>query len=618
MRLSKVEIWNYRSIKHISLDLGDCTIIVGKNNSGKSNIIHAIDLIIGEKWLKFTKEDFFDNDETQNIKVHLHFDDFSATEIDSIIPEIKGCKVDGIWCSAERYQDEFRASAKLLMELEVSADHQISKRIYYGNSEYNYLSPKVKDLVVNSVLIPAIRDHSQMLKTTYDNNFFSKLLSRLYAIADPTKKQIFDNKLKEINVACKDLYLEHEERLNEISKEIIDHDGVVFSVTPGNPKDTYKKLEILLIDGMETDLNLKGSGIQSVIIIALFKLYSELRVEGNALLLVEEPESFLHPHANRHMASILRGFCGQQGVQVIITTHSPQYLLDQKISNIALISKSGKETKVQQVRQVTDEVKLKRELTDSNLELFFSEKVVLVEGPSEKLLFPNIARSINNEYDFDKKNISLIEVDGKTNLDVFINLCNAFNIQWLAIVDKDFSDTSQTFRALKRLNIALNIGVDFTNDSRQDIERKFDAKNIHVLNFGAIENYYHKEWLLEMLYDLLITSGIPQEFLDQSVPLVKQFNDPTKEIELKQTIGSIADLDPDDRAFIFDVINAKLKILALNLDSPTITSELVAAFKSFSLTKPKIALMLKRHATITDFTTPKNSELQDVFNRIFT
>jgi predicted ATP-dependent endonuclease of OLD family len=75
----------------------------------------------------------------------------------------------------------------------------------------------------------------------------------------------------------------------------------------------------------------------------------------------------------------LRGFCGQQGVQVIITTHSPQYLLDQKISNIALISKSGKETKVQQVRQVTDEVKLKRELTDSNLELFFSEKVVLVE-----------------------------------------------------------------------------------------------------------------------------------------------------------------------------------------------------------------------------------------------
>jgi hypothetical protein len=120
-----------------------------------------------------------------------------------------------------------------------------------------------------------------------------------------------------------------------------------------------------------------------------------------------------------------------------------------------------------------------------------------------------------------------------------------------------------------------------------------------------------------MLYDLLITSGIPQEFLDQSVPLVKQFNDPTKEIELKQTIGSIADLDPDDRAFIFDVINAKLKILALNLDSPTITSELVAAFKSFSLTKPKIALMLKRHATITDFTTPKNSELQDVFNRIF-
>jgi putative ATP-dependent endonuclease of OLD family len=616
MRLSKVEIWNYRSIKHLSLDLGDCTVIVGKNNSGKSNIIHAIDLVLGEKWLRFSKEDFFDKDETQNIKVHLLFEDFSVTEIESIVPEIKACKVDGVWCYAQNYQEEFRVTAKLLMELEVSSDYQIQKRIYYGSSPYNYLSPKVKDLVVNSVLIPAIRDHTQLLKT-YENAFFGKLLSKLYAIADPAKRQTFDNKLNETNVACKDLYLDYEQRLNAISKEIIDHDGLAFSVTPSNPKDTYKKLEILLNDGVETDLNLKGSGIQSVIIIALFKLYSELR-EGNSLLLIEEPELFLHPHANRHMASILRGFCGGQSVQVIITTHSPQYLLDQKIANIALISKSGKETQVKQVKQVLDEVKLKRELTDSNLELFFSEKVVLVEGPSERILFPNIAHSINEHFDFDKKNISLVEADGKNNLDVFIDLCNSYGIKWIAIVDKDFSDTSQTFRALKRLNSSLNIGVDFAHDSRQDIELKFDVKGIHILNFGEIENYYHKEWLIEILYDLLATSGIPRAIFDQALPMVKQFNDPTKEVELKQAVGRISGLDPDDRTYIYEIINAKLKVMMLNLSSVTVTSDLISAFKSFSLSKPKIALMLKKHAKVTDFTAPKNSELQSIFNRIFT
>jgi putative ATP-dependent endonuclease of OLD family len=616
MRLSKVEIWNYRSIKHLSLDLGDCTVIVGKNNSGKSNIIHAIDLVLGEKWLRFSKEDFFDKDETQNIKVHLLFEDFSVTEIESIVPEIKACKVDGVWCYAQNYQEEFRVTAKLLMELEVSSDYQIQKRIYYGSSPYNYLSPKVKDLVVNSVLIPAIRDHTQLLKT-YENAFFGKLLSKLYAIADPAKRQTFDNKLNETNVACKDLYLDYEQRLNAISKEIIDHDGLAFSVTPSNPKDTYKKLEILLNDGVETDLNLKGSGIQSVIIIALFKLYSELR-EGNSLLLIEEPELFLHPHANRHMASILRGFCGGQSVQVIITTHSPQYLLDQKIANIALISKSGKETQVKQVKQVLDEVKLKRELTDSNLELFFSEKVVLVEGPSERILFPNIAHSINEHFDFDKKNISLVEADGKNNLDVFIDLCNSYGIKWIAIVDKDFSDTSQTFRALKRLNSSLNIGVDFAHDLRQDIELKFDVKGIHILNFGEIENYYHKEWLIEILYDLLATSGIPRAIFDQALPMVKQFNDPTKEVELKQAVGRISGLDPDDRTYIYEIINAKLKVMMLNLSSVTVTSDLISAFKSFSLSKPKIALMLKKHAKVTDFTAPKNSELQSIFNRIFT
>jgi putative ATP-dependent endonuclease of OLD family len=617
MRLSKVEIWNYRSIKHLSLDLGDCTVIVGKNNSGKSNIIHAIDLVIGERWLKFSKEDFFDKDESQSIKIQLHFEEFSSVEIESIVPEIKACKVDGVWCYAERYQDEFRESASLVMELEVSADHQISKRIYYGNSPYNYLSPKVKDLVVNSVLIPAVRDHNQILKTTYDNTFFSKLLNRLYAIADPTKRQTFDNKLSETNAACKDLYLEYEERLNEISKEIIDHDGLAFSVTPSDPKDTYKKLEILLNDGLETDLNQKGSGIQSVIIIALFKLYSEIRMEGNALLLVEEPESFLHPHANRHMASTLRGFCGTPGVQVIITTHSPHYLLEQKISNIALISKTGKETQVKQVKSVLNEVKLKRELTESNLELFFSESAILVEGPSERILFPRIAQGINAQFDFDKRNISLVEANGKTNLDVFIDLCNSFEIKWFAIVDKDFSDTPN-YPAIKKLNSSLDIGIDLLHDSRQDIERKLDAKKIHVLSYGEIENYYHKEWLLEIVYDLLETSGIPKTILDQVLPLVKQFNDPTREIELKQTIGRIPGLDPDDWKLIEAIINSKRKVMALNMDLETITDDLKSAFKSFSLTKPKIAVMLKSHAKIDEFSAPKDLELQNIFNRIFT
>lgn len=618
MRLSKVEIWNYRSIKHLSLDVGDCTVIVGKNNSGKSNIIHAIDLVIGERWLKFSKEDFFDKDESQNIKIQLHFKEFSSLEIESIIPEIKGCKVDGVWCNAEIYQDEFRDSKSLVMELEVSADHhQISKRIYYGNSPYNYLSPKVKDLVVNSVLIPAVRDHNQILKTSYDNTFFSKLLTRLYAIADPTKRQIFDNKLNETNVACKDLYLEYEERLNKISKEIIDHSGVSFSVTPSNPKDTYKKLEILLNDGLETDLNLKGSGIQSVIIIALFKLYSEIRTEGNALLLVEEPELFLHPHANRHMASTLRGFCGTPNVQVIISTHSPQYLLEQKISNIALISKAGKETQVKQVKSVLNEVKLKRELTESNLELFFSESVILVEGPTERILFPSIAREINDQFDFDKRNISLIEADGKTNLDIFIDLCNYFKIKWFAIVDKDFSDTHK-YSTIKKLNSSLDIGIDLAHDSRPEIERKLNAKRIHVLNYGETENYYHKEWLLEIIHDLLETSVLSNTILDQVLPIIKQFNDPTTEIELKKTVGRITGLDPDDYKVIEAIINAKQKVMALNMDSEKMTEDLITAFKSFSLTKPKIAVMLKNHAKISEFSSPKDIELQNIFNRIFT
>lgn len=614
MRLSKVEIWNYRSIKHLSLDLGDCTVLVGKNNSGKSNIIHAVDIVLGEKWLKFTKDDFFDKDETNNIKIQLFFDNFSPSEIDNIVPEIKGCKVDGLWCRPEIYEDELRENANLLIELEVSGDYSISKKIYYGNSPSNYLSPKLKDIIVSSVLIPSIRDHNQLLRT-YENAFFGKLLNKLYTIADPVRRKTFDDKLKETNEACKNLYSDHENRLKEISKEIIDYEGLAFSIMPSDPKDTYKKLEILLNDGVETDLNFKGSGLQSIIIIALFKLYSEIRA-GNSLLIIEEPELFLHPHANRHLSNILTDFCGK-GVQIIITTHSPQYLVGQKVTNIALISKSGKESAVKQIKGVRDEVKLKRELNESNLELFFSEKVVLVEGPSEKILYPSIAQCINDHFDFDKKSISIVEADGKTNLDVFIDLCDRFQIDWVAIVDKDFSDVSQTLPTLRRMNTNFNIGIDFTKDSRSVIENKFDDKGIHVLNYGSIENYYHREWLYEILYDLLTTSGILKEIIDQALPLIKQFTEPTKEVAVRQDIGQITGLDADDRTFIYEIITAKLRLIEINLDSPTIGSDLVAVFKKFYLKKPKIALMLKHHTRISDFTVNKDLELQTIFNRIF-
>lgn len=53
MKLSRIRIQNYRSIKDTVFDFPESGILVlvGENNAGKSNIIRAIDLICGEAWI---------------------------------------------------------------------------------------------------------------------------------------------------------------------------------------------------------------------------------------------------------------------------------------------------------------------------------------------------------------------------------------------------------------------------------------------------------------------------------------------------------------------------------------------------------------------------------------
>lgn len=84
MLLSEVHIENFRSIESLTLRLGKCSVLVGKNNSGKSNVLKAINLVLGEKFIKLTKNDFYNKEEDRIIKIILTFKDFTLKEINNI------------------------------------------------------------------------------------------------------------------------------------------------------------------------------------------------------------------------------------------------------------------------------------------------------------------------------------------------------------------------------------------------------------------------------------------------------------------------------------------------------------------------------------------------------
>jgi CRISPR-associated exonuclease Cas4 len=127
--------------------------------------------------------------------------------------------------------------------------------------------------------------------------------------------------------------------------------------------------------------------------------------------------------------------------QILICTHSPHFIDMEDYRHVVIVKKPDLEagTKVQRIERELFEGERKKRFNmvrffnpDRN-ELFFARKVVLVEGPTEKAVLPLLGRCTGC---FDHK-VSIIDCGSKFNLSLFIDVLNAFRIQYLVIHDED-------------------------------------------------------------------------------------------------------------------------------------------------------------------------------------
>ena len=209
--------------------------------------------------------------------------------------------------------------------------------------------------------------------------------------------------------------------------------GVEITLDEIDPINLYKSFSILFRDP-ETphpvDAERMGSGIQSAVVISLLQAYRELHKE-NAILLFEEPELFLHPHGRRHLFRLLCELA-EGGTQVIYTTHSQDFVDLSKMDCVQLASKNVSDgtrltppTDVPISTEWRQRLKQIRQFSSPRNEIFFAESVVLVEGTTEVGAISVLSEMMPEPLDFDRLNCSVIEVNGKDNLPLFIKMAHA-------------------------------------------------------------------------------------------------------------------------------------------------------------------------------------------------
>ncbi len=155
------------------------------------------------------------------------------------------------------------------------------------------------------------------------------------------------------------------------------------------------------------------------------------------VLLIEEPELYLSPHTQRHLFRLLRALA-QRGNQILYSTHAPVFLSVDRIEELALVRHTSQEgTTLFQPEPLAEAeaFRVLSEFDSDRAELFLARAVLLVEGRTEKMTFPLVFEALGIEPD--KEGILVLECGGKGNIPLFARICNACDIPYVVVHDRD-------------------------------------------------------------------------------------------------------------------------------------------------------------------------------------
>lgn len=161
-------------------------------------------------------------------------------------------------------------------------------------------------------------------------------------------------------------------------------------------------------------------------------------VEGvnGLVLLIEEPELYLRPQAQRYLYRLLRTFA-QGGNQVLYSTHSANLLNVARLDEIVFVERPGGATRARraQALAVDADFRLLSEFDAARSELLLARAALLVEGQTERLALPFAFAA--KGFDADRENVAIVECGGKGNLPLFARVCRAAGVPFVVLHDRD-------------------------------------------------------------------------------------------------------------------------------------------------------------------------------------
>lgn len=462
--LERLVVRNFRSLDELDLTLEPLTALVGPNGAGKSAVLEAVDLLIGDRWPSMRSlripEDWTLFETSRDLVIQTWFG--PALEYEDAMGGVK--EVHGFEFSCKPYKKR-------------------TKRAEPGDlHDDNRLLDATGELVMGCVRGPRkgkppefgplsfngrIRDQGRALFIDARRDVVRHLPGRrnaaLARLLAPARKE-FERGDTPAAVDFKEQYerametlrtprvQEVEGVIEQTAKRMLGflgsatvrdlHVGFGFA-DPANP---FSSLRIQCREGgLGLPAELMGQGVQSALVVGIFEALRQLGEHDVGTILLEEPEMYLHPQAQRYFYGVLKQLVDEQDAQVIYTTHSTTFADMARFESVRLLRRlPAGPTHATWVRQRADGDFLERQRESEKLgqyfdptgsELLFARRVLLVEGHGDQLAARRVAESLG--VDVDAEDLAIVSSGGKNRLPFFARACRALEIPFVVLHDLD-------------------------------------------------------------------------------------------------------------------------------------------------------------------------------------
>lgn len=454
-KISNVEIKNYKSSINSELKLSSFTPLVGYNNAGKSNCLSAIQWLLKKSSLP--EKDFFDA--SQSVEVIATIEGVSQSLLD-LMPDRQRSSI-------ETYIQNETLKIRRVQESPSVKVSEIRLSVWNHTENAWAVNPTGLDNAI-SVLLPepirigAMENAAEDASKAKTSTTIGKLLGEFLAPVKTAHEAELNQHLNEVG---RRISSDGDMRFSELSTIDQNVNSKVNDLFPGmsvklhfdTPKidDLIKAgtLKVFEGDGNGREFSSYGHGAQRSIQMALVQYLAEIkRTNSNSssttLLLIDEPELYLHPFAIEQIREALVAL-SLNGYQVLITTHSAQMITPELAEHTLLIRKSdslGTHSRLRLAEAIqsvvpnsTHQMEQLFNLAHSN-QVLFAENVVLTEGKTELRLLPFLFKAIANLTMGQEKH-ALVAQSGVNDTKKSLEILTAMDLPSKAICDLDYCFT---------------------------------------------------------------------------------------------------------------------------------------------------------------------------------